>query len=104
THQSGRSSSIEAMRVWPQEGNHFVFLTTRSARERPPLASIRTNHCSVARKITGFLQRQQHGYSWVIGSARTSVPRARSASAILGFASKTRWPFHSFASSVKYPP
>src|ERR1041385_6397342 len=65
-HQSGRPEIILAIRSSPQEGSHFTFLMSSRVRLRkvpPPfiLASMEMNHCSVARKITGLWQRQQHG-------------------------------------------
>jgi hypothetical protein len=50
------------------------------------------NHCSVARKMTGFLQRQQCGYECVICSPAISAPRSRSSSTISGFALNTCMP------------
>jgi len=44
------------------------------------------NHCSVALKITGFLQRQQCGYECSICSVKRSAPSAFSFSMICAFA------------------
>jgi hypothetical protein len=64
-HQSGRVAIMLEMRSSPQAGSQRTFLISSSARLRkvpPPIfASIDMNHCSVARKITGWWQRQQCG-------------------------------------------
>ena len=60
-HQSGRRETIASMRVLPQEGSHCTLPIASSVRPRRSLWSTEMNHCSVARKITGFLQRQQCG-------------------------------------------
>ena len=62
---SRRFSTMPAMRASPQAGVHF---TRAIAASEPPRTSVegssrRANHWIVARKITGFLQRQQCGYS-----------------------------------------
>ena len=72
-HQSGRPATMLAMRSSPQDGSHFTFLISSSARVRsvPPsgsLPSIEMNHCSVARKMIGLWQRQQCGYECSIFS------------------------------------
>src|ERR1700681_106695 len=61
THHSGWLPTICDMRVSPHGGTHFTSCTARSARARSALRSIPINHCAVARKTTGFLQRQQCG-------------------------------------------
>ena len=61
-HQSGRVAIMLLMRSSPQAGNHFTRPMPSSARSRRrPSPSRATNHCSVARKMIGFLQRQQIG-------------------------------------------
>jgi hypothetical protein len=61
-HQSGRVAIMLWMRSWPQAGNHLTFAIASSARSRRrPSPSRAMNHCSVARKMIGFLQRQQIG-------------------------------------------
>ncbi len=58
-HQSGRSETIASIRDWPQSGSHRTSSIAFMVRPRRSLWSTPMNHCSVARKITGFLQRQQ---------------------------------------------
>lgn len=59
-HQSGRSSTIDPMRLEAQAGiQRTLSSICSSALSRKPVLSMETNHCVVARKITGFLQRQQ---------------------------------------------
>ena len=60
-HQSGRCSSMLLMRTSPQPGCQVVCFTASSARFRPSFLSTEMNHWSVARKMTGSLQRQQQG-------------------------------------------
>src|SRR5579863_927745 len=69
-HQSGRSASIWRIRSWPHAGVQFTRGTSARARSRKDVEgafddssalSMRMNHCSVARKITGLWQRQQSG-------------------------------------------
>ena len=60
-HQSGRSVTMASIRDRPQEGSHCTLPIASSVRPRRLLWSTEINHCSVARKITGFLQRQQWG-------------------------------------------
>ena len=49
------------MRLRPQAGIHSTRSIASSDLRRRPVVSIETNHCSVARKMTGCLQRQQCG-------------------------------------------
>src|SRR5574339_18018 len=63
-HQSGRLAIIPLIRSFPQGGIHLTRLISAKACWRKSLMSIETNHCSVARKITAVLQRQQWGYEW----------------------------------------
>ena len=58
-HQSGRLSSMPRMRSRPHGGIQTTRSIACSAFRRKSLFSIEMNHCSVARKVTGFLQRQQ---------------------------------------------
>ena len=60
-HQSGRVAIMLRMRSWPQAGYHSTSSTAFSACPRKPFSSRAMNHCSVARKMIGFLQRQQTG-------------------------------------------
>ncbi len=66
--QSGRSFTMPARRFSPDFGYHFVSWIAVMARARSVSAgssviglSIATNHCGVARKITGALERQLCG-------------------------------------------
>src|SRR6266700_484868 len=79
-HQSGRPSTMLAMRSSPHAGSHLIFLISSRARERkvppPPIGvSIEINHCSVARKMTGLWHRQQCGYECSTFSECSSTPR-----------------------------
>ena len=92
-HQSGRVSTMLAMRSSPHSGSHLTFLISSSAavRKVPPCGmgvSIDMNHCSVARKITGLWQRQQCGYECSTLSSCRRAPRDFSSSTIAGFALK----------------
>jgi len=60
-HQSGRVSTMPRNRISPQEGIHVVSSVAFRAVARRPRWSTIKNHCSVALKIRGFLQRQQWG-------------------------------------------
>ena len=60
-HQSGRFSIMPWMRSLPQAGIQFTLSMLSSAFFRRSFVSMEMNHCSVARKMTGFLQRQQCG-------------------------------------------
>ena len=60
-HQSGRSETIASIRVWPHAGSQRTSSIAFKVRPRRSLWSTEMNHCSVARKITGFLHRQQCG-------------------------------------------
>ena len=61
-HQSGLVSTMPRNRDWPQEGIHCVSFDDSSMPFfLRSLWSMIKNHCSVARKISGFLQRQQWG-------------------------------------------
>ena len=65
-HQSGRVAIMLLMRSSPHDGSHVTFLISSSARCRNVSpsgigVSMPTNHCSVARKITGLWHRQQCG-------------------------------------------
>ena len=94
---SRRFSTMPAMRCSPQEGVHFTFAIASRAPWRTSVVgrSSRTNHCTVARKMTGFLQRQQWGYSWRnFASSPTSAPAAFRSSTISGFASRTFLPLY----------
>ena len=101
-HQSGRFATMPWMRFLPHGGMNSVRSISASAFSRSPPRSIDTNHCGVARKITGFLQRQQHGYECltVASVGPTSAPAAAIAAITFGLASKTFTPFHSGTSSV----
>ena len=66
--QSGRPSTIAPMRFCPRGGYHLVSrdrlhrqLAQRLAAESMNGLSMATNHCGVARKITGALERQLCG-------------------------------------------
>jgi hypothetical protein len=59
---------------------------------RRPFFSMEMNHCSVARKMTGFLQRQQCGYEWEISVSLSRVPSFFMSAVMRGLASKTRSP------------
>ncbi len=74
THQSGRFSTIPRMRSFPQAGTKPLRASISSmassaalrmvVRPRPGNSTSRSrpiHHWSVARKMTGFLQRQQCG-------------------------------------------
>ena len=60
-HQSGRSCTIERKRSLPQPGTHVTVFAFPMIFFRRSFFCMEMNHCSVARKITGFLQRQQWG-------------------------------------------
>ena len=61
-HQSGRNSIMLWMRSSPQAGIQRTSLRMAdSARARRSFFSMAMNHWVVARKMTGFLQRQQCG-------------------------------------------
>jgi hypothetical protein len=61
-HQSGRPEIMLWMRSRPQDGTHSTsFSMAARARWRRAFFSMDTNHWVVARKMTGFLQRQQWG-------------------------------------------
>ena len=61
-HQSGRSATIEPMRLDAQAGIHSTSDSIALlAASRRPVSSMETNHWSVARKMTGSWQRQQCG-------------------------------------------
>ena len=64
-HQSGRTSIMPRMRSRPQAGIQVVRSISASVRARrllgSPSSPSRANHWVVARKMTGFLQRQQCG-------------------------------------------
>ena len=61
-HQSGRVAIMLRIRSSPQAGNHWTSPIAASVRSRSrPSPSRPMNHCSVARKMIGFLQRQQIG-------------------------------------------
>ena len=61
-HQSGRSFTIAEILSFPAAGTHFTSCSIAliSFPLKPSL-SMDKNHCLVARKIIGFLQRQQCG-------------------------------------------
>jgi hypothetical protein len=66
-HQSGRLATMLWMRSRPHAGIHRTpsiasIAAARSGRPSASGASIRMNHCAVARKITGLWHRQQCGY------------------------------------------
>ena len=52
---------MASIRVLPQAGSQRTSPIAFSVRLRRSLWSTEMNHCSVARKITGFLHRQQCG-------------------------------------------
>jgi hypothetical protein len=61
-HQSGRPATIAPRRLRPASGMKRVSPIAPSARARIALpSSIAMNHCGVARKITGFLERHECG-------------------------------------------
>ena len=55
------SMPMPRIRSLPQGGIQRTWSMASSACWRKPFFSIEMNHCSVARKMTGFLQRQQCG-------------------------------------------
>ncbi len=61
-HHSGWFSIICAHALSPHAGVHATCGIFSTMLLRSRLTSIAMNHCAVARKITGFLQRQQCGY------------------------------------------
>src|SRR4029078_10961575 len=66
TTQSGRVSTMPLMRFSPCDGTQRVSEIALSARARSVLLasmalSMAMNHCGVARKMTGFLDRQECG-------------------------------------------
>src|SRR4029079_7697273 len=69
-HQSGRPETMLRIRSRPHDGTHVTSLSIALSAEWRSVsparlgrgASIRMNHCDVARKITGLWQRQQCGY------------------------------------------
>ena len=94
------------MRSSPQPGIQRVFAMAESACSRSVgvPASRAMNHWYVARKMIGFLQRQQTGYECVSLPAARRYPRSRMNSTIFGFASKTRSPAKCATSGRKRPP
>ncbi len=61
-HQSGRFATMEPMRLRPRSGTKCVSSIAASAFWRICSGpSMRTNHCGVARKISGALERQECG-------------------------------------------
>ena len=62
-HQSGRPSTMPAIRSSPHAGNQcdVVVDRLRAPRARRPAWSMLMNHCGVARNATGVLWRQQCG-------------------------------------------
>src|SRR6056297_67951 len=58
-HQSGRSPTIAVIRFSPVPGIHLTFFISSKVCSLKSLLSTSINHCSVALKITGFLQRSQ---------------------------------------------
>ena len=61
-HQSGRLATIEPIRLRPWSGTKCVASIAASAFSRIFSGpSMRTNHCGVARKISGALDRQECG-------------------------------------------
>ncbi len=60
-HQSGRFAIIPSIRSCPQPGIQRTVRIPASAFSRSPVRSMEMNHCFVARKMTGLLQRQQCG-------------------------------------------
>ena len=94
--QSGRWAIMLVMRSSPQGGIHRTVgwrrAPARAASRRAARGawSSAMNHCSVARKSVGFLQRQQCGYVWRqrhLGDQRAAL--LRGCSMIRGFASQT---------------
>jgi hypothetical protein len=62
THQSGRPSTMPRMRLRPEAGTQRVASIAASDLARSRLASsMAMNHCGVARKIRGALERQLCG-------------------------------------------
>ena len=55
-HQSPRSRTIASIRLRPLSGIQVTAAIAARASSRKP--STEANHCSVARKIVGFLVRQ----------------------------------------------
>jgi hypothetical protein len=103
-HQSGRVAIMLPMRSSPQAGYQRTFLIASSVRSRSrPSPSRAMNHCSVARKMIGFLHRQQIGYEWASFPAWTSTPFSRMNSTIAGFASNTFFPAKCSTSGRKRP-
>ena len=47
--------------------------------------STEQNHCGVARKMMGFLQRQQCGYEWTMSSEAKSAPDYFMSARMTGF-------------------
>ena len=104
-HQSGRVAIMLWMRSWPQAGSQRDLAIASSAcsrREGSP-SSRAMNHCSVARKMIGFLQRQQIGYEWVSLPDCSRTPFSRRNATTFGFASKTFWPAKCSTSGRKRP-
>ena len=98
------------MRSSPHGGIHWTVGRAASACSRrvpaaPPRGAWSSvmNHCSVARKSVGFLQRQQWGYVWVSGTSATSAPRSFRSAMIRGFASQTVSPAKWATSGTKRP-
>jgi len=60
-HQSGRVAIMLPIRSCPHAGYQRTVAMASRARWRRPPVSRPMNHCSVARKMMGFLQRQQMG-------------------------------------------
>ena len=108
-HQSGRASIMPRMRFSPHAGIHCVLPISASASARSDVGSVaspmRANHCSVARKMIGVLQRQQCGYWWRTDcpGLLSRKPVSASRCTILGLASNTGRPPKSATSAVSLP-
>src|SRR5512137_618926 len=73
-HQSGRPATMPSIRSLPHSGIQQTRAMAWRAFSRRPSLSMEMNHCSVARNMTGFLQRQQWGYECEIRVSLSSVP------------------------------
>ena len=98
-HQSGRDSSMPRRRLRPHSGvKPTSSATASSARPRSVFPSrfigrsTPTNHCSVARKMTGVFERQSCGYECEKAWSKNRCPLARRLSVISLFASQIDLP------------
>ena len=89
-HQSLRSRIMDFMRSMPHAGSQRT--SSHAAHASSLNDSTEQNHCGVARKMIGFLQRQQCGYEWTISSEANSTPASFMSFKMTGLESSTIMP------------